>query len=237
MVKISIVMPVYNDEKFIGDSIERAIEILDMMFEDYELIVVDDGSTDDTGKIIVRYDATIMPVLLCENRGKGAAFMAGVKRATHEYVVMLDSDLQIEPYELDPFFKLMNIYNADVVIGNKRHDYSITEYPPVRWLVSNTYNFMCRMLFGIRVRDTQCGLKLFKRSALLRVMPRLLVKRFAFDIELIVALQRKGIRIIDAPVNVMRRQNVGSVSWHNIVDTARDTMAVWYRKKKGWYDV
>jgi hypothetical protein len=128
----------------------------------------------------------------------------------------------------------MELYDADAVIGNKRHPYSIVHYSPFRWVVSNTYNLLCRVLFGIQLRDTQTGFKLFKREAIEKVMRKVMVKRFAFDLELILALRESGFRVADAPV-VVNKTESGCASAGNILQTLIDTLAVFYRRSIGWY--
>lgn len=237
--KVSVIIPVYNQEKTIKNDIvnlKRKLNYIGLN-KDFELIIVDDGSTDETYWAIDELRGGVADYALTkhENEGKGAAFKDGFKYAWGDYIMLIDSDAQIDCEDLHTFFNIMSLYRADVVIGNKRHLYSQVKYSPIRWIVSNTYNFVCRVLFGIRLRDTQCGFKLFKKKALTKIMPRLLVKRFAFDLELIVALRANNFRVADAPVCVSEQQGSGSVSIRNIIDTARDTLAVWYRKQKGWY--
>ena len=236
--KISIIIPVYNEAERIAHNIAKIREKLSYISlnREFLLVIVDDGSIDNTEKILLDDPSNF--VLHQSNQGKGAAFINGYKRIAGEkgdYIVLMDSDLQIDIFDLEAFFNIMTVYNAPVVIGNKRHHYSYTHYTLIRRIVSWTYNLMCRLLFRIPLRDTQCGMKLFKRAALETIIPKLLVKRFAFDLELIVALREKNIRIADAPVNVAKQIGHGSVNLQNIIDTARDTLAVWYRKQKGWY--
>ena len=235
-MQLSVIVPVYNEAKTIKMNMEYLVSELQRLEHIFEIIVIDDGSTDDTFyKVDQLRNERFIVITKPKNEGKGRAFVSAYRRATYEYIALMDSDLQISPRELNTFFKIMHIYGADVVIGNKRHAYRNIHYALSRQLVSSGYNLMCRILFGISLRDTQCGLKLFKKSALDKVIDKILVKRFAFDIELIVALRENNIRIADAPVAVLKQSNRGSVNWSNIWQTAKDTLAVWYRKNKGWY--
>ena len=229
--RVSIIVQVYNGEREISKCIER---ISKQTYRDIELVVVNDGSTDNTLEKI-RAIPSIDIVTYPFNKGKGYAFLTGLEIATGDYIILLDSDLQIRPYELPTFLNIMQIYRADVVIGNKRHPYSYTNYNFTRSIISNTYNLMCRKMFGIDLRDTQCGFKLFKTSAINKVKDKIKSKRFAFDIEILIALRENRIRVADAPVLVERQYSSGSINIKNIWDTFIDTVMVWIRKKEGYY--
>lgn len=236
--KISVIIPVYNEgDKIIGNMIalKEKFKYIGLNRE-FEYILVDDGSTDDTFDRINEIGVCDLAITMIINQGKGAAFKRGLKYAWGDYIVLMDSDAQIDAEDLYTFFNIMMIYRADAVIGNKRHAYSQVQYTPTRWIVSNVYNIICRILFGFKLRDTQCGFKLFKKEAIHKVMKKLLIKRFAFDLELIVAMREQHLRIADAPVRVREQQSGGSITRENIYMTAKDTLAVWYRKNiKGWY--
>lgn len=223
---LSIIMPVHNEEM-----LSRAIwEIRRVLIGiKHEIIIIDDCSR---FKVKDYYLKDVMVIRNEYNMGKGRSLLKGMRLATHEFVVFLDADLQIHPREIKTFLRIRDLYDADVVIGNKRHPYSQTNYTSFRWFVSNTYNLIIRILFGFLLRDTQCGLKLFRRSVL-DMMPD--IDRYAFDLELIVRLREKGCRIIDAPVNVYSTSGQGSVNIKSILRTFMDTIKIWYKKERGYY--
>lgn len=225
---VSVIIPIYNDPN-IKESITELQHILPI---DHEIILVDDGSKLNGS---VFYGNKVWFLSKPFNEGKGAAIKTGLKYAKGEYIAIMDADLQIDPDDLTTFFNIMELYGADAVIGNKRHPYSVVHYSPLRWVVSNSYNALCRLLFGIQLRDTQTGLKLFRREALKKVMDKVMVKRFAFDIELIIALRDNSFRVADAPVFVKQTIGKGSVSMGSITQTLIDTLAVFYRRSLGWY--
>ena len=132
--------------------------------------------------------------------------------------------------------RLLELYDADVVIGNKRHRYSTTRYNLVRRVVSSTYNRITNLLFGIRLQDTQCGIKMFKRYALDKVIEKVNAKRYAFDLELMLALRHSNYRIVDSPVYIKKQENNGSVNFRNIFQTAFDTFIIWIKYMKGFYN-
>ncbi len=151
-------------------------------------------------------------------------------------MVIMDADLQIDPCDIDTFFNIMELYNADVVVGNKYHIYSNIEYPIIRKLISGGYRILVKLLFNLPLRDTQCGFKLFKRSVIYKIIPVLKETRYCLDLEMLIALRKKGIRVVDAPVYVRKQDNVGSISLKNILITFLDTIKVWVKMVKGYYD-
>ena len=179
----------------------------------------------------------IKRVLPCEiiisdgTLGKGAALKNGSQQAKGDFIVWLDGDLQIHPREILTFTRIMTMYDADAVVGNKRHSFSITHYSLIRRIVSQSYNFLVRALFGFNLRDTQCGLKLFKAEALKAILPDVVSKGFAFDLEVLVALHRRNYRIADAPVLILPQANAGSVSLGTILKTFWETMRIWRKRK------
>ena len=168
--------------------------------------------------------------------GKGSAILKGLRLVEEDYIVIMDADLQIDPCDIDTFFNIMELYNADVVVGNKYHIYSNIEYPFVRKIISNGYRFLVKTFFDLPLRDTQCGFKLFRRSVIDKIMPMLKETRYCLDLEMLIVLRKKGIRVADAPVYVKKQDNVGSVSLVNIGMTFIDTVRVWMKMVRGKYN-
>ncbi|MDP8259594.1 MAG: glycosyl transferase, partial [Candidatus Gygaella obscura] len=131
--------------------------------------------------------------------------------------------------QIKTFFDIMELDNADVVIGSKRHPNSVLNYPWHRRLVSSIYFFLVKILFGLPIRDTQTGLKLFKYEVLAKAFPRVLVKKFAFDLELLVNIHHLGYTIAEAPVRVDSKRKFGRIGVNSIMHTFWDTLAIWYR--------
>ncbi|MCX6000366.1 MAG: hypothetical protein NTU41_12500 [Chloroflexi bacterium] len=128
------------------------------------------------------------------------------------------------------FLKCLEEKHADVVIGSKRHPLSEVEYPLSRRVLSRGYSALLKLMFSLEVTDTQVGIKLFKREVLERVFPRVMVDRFAFDIELLVGANQAGYRIVEAPVRV-EFQNHSRVNPVAILGIFRDTMGIFYRTR------
>ena len=167
--------------------------------------------------------------------GKGNAVKEGIKYAQGEHILFMDADLQIPPYEIKSFFKQMELYDADAVIGNKHHPYSNIQYTLWRKIVSLGYRLFIKTLFNLHIKDTQCGFKLFKKEPLLLISDKLITNRYSTDLEIIIALMENGFRVIDAPIYVKKQVNKGSVSLGSVRVMIIDSLRIWWRKNTGWY--
>jgi|SRR5579884_1154205 len=237
--KFSVVIPAYNEAHFIEQNIIETVETFESFGYDFEIVVVDDGSPDQThlsaAKARLKHPERVRVVRYEENQGKGSALACGVKYAIGEYIVFLDADMDLHPSQLPVFFEIMELNAADAVIGSKWHPLSRVVYPPIRRLYSIGYYMLVRLLFGLPLRDTQTGLKLFRKSLLDDILPRMCEGKFAFDIELLAIAHRRGFRIFDAPVTLDFRRAIGrlkgSVVWRMLLDT----LTIFYRLRISKY--
>jgi glycosyltransferase involved in cell wall biosynthesis len=231
--KISIVMPAYNEEARIRHSIEETAKTFNDFGSSWELIVMDDGSKDSTYAMaldVSRCDPEhIIVKKMPLNRGKGRAIKRALRYVTGDYVVFLDADLELHPTQIQTLFDIMRLDNADVVIGSKLHPNSLVSYPLYRRIITTVYFYLVKMLFGLPCRDTQTGLKLFKTEVLRKVLPRILVKKFAFDLEILANAHHLGFRITDAPIVFHSQHRYWRIGWHAIYTTLLDTLAIFYR--------
>ena len=238
--KISIVVPAYNEAHHITANLEEIVRTFADFGCRYEIIVVDDGSCDGTFEKLSNVAKKHSHIILrrnLRNYGKGRALKKGVRFATGKYIVLLDADMDLHPGQIQTFFDIMRLDDADVVIGSKMHPNSKVAYPFHRKIVSTIYFLLIRLLFDLPIRDTQTGLKLFKAEVIKKAFPRILVKQFAYDLELLVNVHRLGYKITEAPVVLNSRRRWGRVGWRAIYETWWDTMAVWYRTYiLHWYD-
>lgn len=206
----------------------------------YEVIVVDDGSSDGTAELArsVALELPRVRVVGHEvNLGKGSAVVRGSLAAVGDLVLFLDADLEIHPRQLAVLYDALVRHDADIAIGSKLHPGSVVDVSRGRRRLTLGYYLLVRALFRLPVHDTQTGLKLYRRDVLVRVLPRLLVKRFALDLELLVTAHRLGYRIVEAPVVVTRMRPFGRLTWRDVRDVAIDTAAIWYRTYlRRWYD-
>jgi glycosyltransferase involved in cell wall biosynthesis len=231
--KVSIVVPAFNESTDIAQNLRAIVETFLRFAPDFEVILVDDGSNDETWRHaaesvcpspekirILRYD---------KNQGKGFALACGTRYATGKYVVFLDADLDLHPDQVPHLYDVMVAEDADAVIGSKWHPRSKVDYPAWRSFLSRGYYLMVRVLFGLPLRDTQTGLKLFRADPLKHVTARLLSKRFAFDIELLAVMHRFGYKIVEAPVELRSKRSLPRLRMADVWSVLNDTMAIFYR--------
>lgn len=227
-MKLSIIMPMYN-AKDIEANIKAATNSLNKVTDKYEIILVDDGSSNNCFQQAKKIKNSKLKVVgYTKNQGKGNAIKYGFKFCSGKYVAFVDSGRDLDPIQLKSFIEKMEKEKADIVIGSKRHPESDVHYPPLRRFMSWTYQILNRILFNLSVKDTQVGIKLFKKSALDKIMPKIAIKRFAFDLELLVIAQKLGYKIVEAPIT-MRYQFQSSINTKAVFWMLWDTMAIFYR--------
>ena len=198
----------------------------------FEVIVVDDGSTDDTWLEIQRAMKDlpeVQGVRLDRNAGKGLALRRGFQSSHGTWVFFVDADLDIAPEHMADLSRILVRDGVDGVLGSKQTHEVKKGYPFHRRIVSLGYSLFVRALIPLPVRDTQTGFKLFKREVLQQTMPRMLVRQFAFDIELLSIAHRLGFRFTQCPVEVSFSDKPGSITLKNIYNAWLDTLAVFYR--------
>jgi len=230
--RVSVIMPAYNEADHIKYGIEETMQAFKNLGCDFEIIVVDDGSTDNTLEQVRESAKKYSNIIVKQNRvnyGKGRALKFGFRFATGSYVVLLDADMDLHPAQISTFFDIMELDKVDVVIGSKRHPNSVLKYPLQRKIISSFYFFLVKLLFGLPIRDTQTGLKLFKYEVLEKVFPKILVKQFAFDLEILVNAHHLGYKIAEAPVVLETQRPLGRIGFRAIYTTWIDTLAIFYR--------
>lgn len=232
---ISVIVPVYRQEKTIEDDIKNIEKSLAALGQEFEIVVVVDGSPDASYEKARRLESAKIKIYSYKvNKGKGYALRYGAVRAHGDVVVFLDSGMEINPRGIGMLWEHLKWYQADIVIGSKRHPASKVNYPPVRKIMSFFYQFFIYCLFGLKVKDTQTGIKMFRREVLEKILPRLLVKMYAIDIEMLAVAHYLGFkRIFEAPVDVSYRFDdlTHASTLGHIVRMIKDTLAVFYRLK------
>jgi glycosyltransferase involved in cell wall biosynthesis len=236
---ISVIMPAFNEGKKIGSNLNETIETFRSLGHPFEIIVVNDGSTDNTAdevhKIELKHPEVTL-VTYTKNGGKGNALKEGWKHAHGDLITFVDADLELHPRQLRRFIDEMETTGVDIVIGSKRHPESIISYPLKRRILSKFYNLLIRGLFQCNLTDTQPGLKLFKREVLAQEFPKVFVKRYAFDLELLLNSQKDGFTLAEVPIEInFVREHGGRIKLKDVGHIFKDTMGIFYRVKLTYY--
>lgn len=235
---LSVVVPAYKQEHTIVRDIKNIESALKELPYNYEIIVVVDGLVDNTLTNAKKLKSPKIKVLAYQkNQGKGHALRYGMMQANGDIIGFIDAGMDIHPNGFSMLLNHMQWYDADIITGSKLHPVSkVTGYPWFRVVFSWGYRVLTATLFGFEIRDTQVGLKFFKRKVIRDVLPRLLVKNFAFDVELLAVAYNLGYkRIFEAPVEIIFQQKKSSITstnfWKIIYSMLLDTFAVYYRIK------
>lgn len=212
MPTISLVLPAYNEADNIEPLVAEAVPALEACTDDYEIIVVDDGSSDDTTGATQRVMEVNPRVRLVQhpvNQGFGAAVFSGFTNATKEWIFYTDADRQFVLSELERFIPLMD--QSDLIAGYRapRRD------PFMRVLYGKGWSMLCTLLFGYTVRDVDCGFKLLRREIIQKLAPDIASRGATFSIEWLVRAKRAGYRFVELPVT-HRPRVAGSQTGANI---------------------
>lgn len=232
-------------EKTIVRDLTKIKGVLDKLRYPVELICVVDGKVDKTFKkaseFAKKYD-NVKTVGYDTNKGKGYAVRFGMCQSHGDIVGFIDAGMDLNPNGLAILLEHFEWYNADIIVGSKRHPVSKVYYPWQRRILSMGYQLLVFLLFGLKVRDTQAGMKFFKREVLEKVLPRLLVKAFAFDVEILAVANYLGFnRIYEAPIDIaLRFGGTSTITSQKFLRTVLamllDTLAVFYRLRiLGYY--
>lgn len=230
---LSVIVPAYQQVNTICRDLAALRQALLRLAPSYEIILVVDGDEDNTAKTVVR--ALPWPELRVEcfrvNQGKGAAVRHGFQVAKGKLIGFIDAGGDLVPYDFKQMIELMQASRADIVIGSKRHSSSQVSYPPLRRLYSYLYQRLNRLLFQLEIRDTQVGMKLFRPDVLKAILPHLQVRRYAFDLELLVVAHHRGFRhIVEVPVTIRHRFS-SSISTGTVYQMLWDTFVIFYRSR------
>jgi glycosyltransferase involved in cell wall biosynthesis len=229
---LSVIVPAYNC-KTIHRDLTTLHRYLEALGRPYEIICVIDGrknKRDKTRELAkqVRNKSTKV-YFYSPNKGKGYAIRYGMARAKGGIIAFIDAGSDLHAKGIGMALEHMKWYGADIIIGSKRHKASKVVYPWSRKILSFIVQRATRFFFGLNVSDTQTGLKVFRREVLVKVLPRLLVKRWAFDLEMLAVANHLGFKkIYESPVEINYNfaSNIGIKSIKNFI---ADYLAIIYR--------
>jgi dolichyl-phosphate beta-glucosyltransferase len=225
---VSIIFPAYNEEKRLPPTLERTVTFLQQQPYDAEVVVVENGSTDQTVAVVeqfIRHYATASATnrvtvrLLRSAKGKGAAVKLGMLEAAGEYLVMSDADLSVPIEDLPKFLPpALPAGSFDVAIASREVPGAIRHgEPEYRHLMGRVFNFLVRVIAVPHVQDTQCGFKCFTRRAARFLFPLQQIDGWGFDVEILHIASRHGLKMVEIPVSWYYGQN-------SRIEPLRDTL-------------
>lgn len=227
---ISLVIPAYNESGIIMDTIQTVSARLAELTAEYEVLIVDDGSTDGMAELVRGCgDPRVRLEGYASNRGKGCAVRTGMLAAQGDLILCTDADLA---YGVDVFAGLLERLRtgeADLVIGSRRiGGEGYKNYPPLRILMSKCFGLLSHMISGLPY-DTQCGIKAYRRQAARAIFSRCTTDGFSFDFEVLMRADRLGLKVEQIPVSVI---NFRESKVNVIRDSARMFRDVFRIRKK-----
>ncbi len=239
---LSIIVPIYKQEDTIQKDLENIIQVLDQIRYEYEIIAVVDGiKIDRSYQNAKKVKSKNLKVIGYQhNHGKGYAVRYGMAQTKGDYVAFIDAGMEIDPNGISLILEHMEWYNADIIVGSKRHPASQVNYPIDRKIISFGGHLIARFLLGINVYDTQAGLKIFRRQVLIKVLPRLIIRTYAFDLEILSVSNRLGFtKIYEAPIklNYDFQSLTHATGLKVVYQCLIDALAVFYRLRiLNYYD-
>jgi len=200
----SFIIPAYNESERLGTSLPKVLDYIHQQQLQAEIIVVNDGSTDDTAEVVRHFAAGNPELKLLENpgnRGKGYSVRNGMLHGNGDVLLFTDADLSSPIYEADKLFEALT-QGADIAIGSRwlQAELQTERQPLYRQLYGRLFNLGLRMVLGLTYRDTQCGFKAFTREAARTIFPRQRVERWGFDPELLFLARKFKLRTAEVPV-------------------------------------
>lgn len=206
---VSIIIPGYNEEKRILRTLTTLCRFCEEHMEQYEILFVDDGSTDHTREVVNEFNAPCLrPVRLAGNQGKGAAVKEGMLRAKGGYRFFTDADL---PYELDAILTAMDLFHTsgcDIVVGARDLPGSVDRagLSPLRKMASRVFSAITARVLEVEVRDSQCGFKGFTAHAAETLFSQSTIRGYAFDVEILALAGVLDLHICRVPVTLVENQ-------------------------------
>ncbi len=206
LIDISIVIPAYNEELRILPTLEKTLRYASLYDKKFEIIVVDDGSSDSTSSIVSELSNN-HPQVFClsypENQGKGFAVQFGVMNSKGKLILYMDADGSTPIEEFLKLYEEMKRSRADIVIGSRALFDQSSSVKTVwyRKLIGRIFNNLVNIILVPEIKDTQCGFKLFNRSSASKIFPTLTSKGFAFDCEVLFKAQKLNLKIREVSVN------------------------------------
>lgn len=239
-IYLSVIIPAYNEEKYVAGTIMDISRYLSRQDYKSEIIVINDGSKDKTAERIKETQATVYNLKFIDNaknQGKGAVVKQGMLAAKGDYKIYLDADNAISIEQIDKFWPYIK-EGYDVVIGSIEVQGAVKEeeYAPYRVILGKLSKYLIRALTIWGIRDTQRAFKLFTAEAAEKIFPRQTIKRWGFDIEILVIAKRLGYKIKELPVKWINPTAKGKgVSFAGYFNTLKELFQIKLNSLRGKY--
>lgn len=238
MPYLSIVIPAYNEETRLPATLRIILECMERTWPgNFEILVVDDGSSDRTAELAEEFARRRGEVRLLRNpgnRGKGYSVRHGMLEARGDWVLFTDADLSAPIEELEKLRAAVERERAAIAIGSRALDRSLigVHQPWWREWAGRIFNRIMRVVVGLPFRDTQCGFKLFRRDAVQAIFPRQRIERFGFDVEVLYLARKLGLKTVEVPVRWNHAEGTRVSMLRDSVDMFLDLLRVrwwWWR--------
>jgi dolichyl-phosphate beta-glucosyltransferase len=237
---LSIIIPAYKESKRIPETLKKVSGYLKQQSYNYEIVVVNDGSPDNTAKVVKGLTQEIENLRLIdnkENHGKGYVVRQGLLESRGQYRVFMDADNSTSVDHVEKMFPQFE-KGFDVVIGSRDIEGAKLPVPQgkFRIFVGDVFNLLVQFLTGLwGIKDTQCGFKGFTKECVEKVVPQCKIDRFAFDPEILIIAKRMGYKIKEIPVTWYNDPN-STVGFSNMINMAKDLFRIRLNIIKGVYE-
>lgn len=226
-IRLSLIIPAYNEENIIKNTLEHVINFLSEKKYEWEVIVVDDGSHDLTSKIADKFNKKKVEVIRYDiNRGKGRALKEGIQKAKGDFIIFSDADLSVDISKVDEM--LYALKNSDVVIGSRRIQGAkiVVHQPMLRELMGRGYTLLTKLVTGVFLADFTCGFKGFRKKAAKDIFSKTLINRWAYDSEILFLAKKFKYKLTEIPVEWRNREDTRVVLRNVVLESLKDLIAI-----------
>ena len=235
---LTILIPAYNEEKAIKNTLEKVCGYLKGKKYPWEVVVSDDGSCDTTSMIVRNFKKESVRLISADkNQGKGAALRNGVKASIGDYIIFMDADISVPLNNIDKFMKEFN-KGADVVIASRRVRGAKIEVhqPWHREIMGRVYTKLTQIVTGVKIPDFTCGFKGFSSNAAKKIFRSSVINRWAYDSEIMYLAKKYGYEIIQVPIVWKNREDTRVKLRSVILESFKDLLSIRVNDLKGLYD-
>jgi glycosyltransferase involved in cell wall biosynthesis len=202
-MKISLIIPAYNEGKRIGSTLSDYYNAFTDEFDDFEMIVEMDGCVDNTAEIVAEFSENKDNIAILEypeRFGKGGGLKRAFRAATGDIIGFTDADNSTKVKVFIELIRALDLEGADIVVGQRYGGFNFNNIPLVRRVFSRGFNILVRLLFRLGMQDTQCGAKVFRKEVARGVLPHLVIDNFVFDVNFLYSAKKLGFKIKEVAI-------------------------------------